>query len=136
MDWFNETNENFNNTTDEEIDESDNIILVIFVTWICCAFLYFCCLDFCSDLFHMFRHCKCKFFSTRKKTIQKIEIDVEINKLYTIENCYFNKNNCTICFQKKKKHAVLKCKHSFCKVCIDKWLEKNKNCPLCREIIE
>lgn len=102
MDFFNETNENSSNITD---DKKEDTMMIIFVILFSCMFLYYCC------------------------------VDLEINKLYTIKNSFFNKHKCPICFEHSKKYAVLKCHHSFCKECIDKWLEKNKTCPLCREEI-
>jgi len=41
--------------------------------------------------------------------------------------------NCIICFDKIKTKTVLDCEHTFCKVCILKWMCKNFSCPLCRE---
>ena len=44
-------------------------------------------------------------------------------------------NNCTICFTEISEQGkiTLNCKHYFCNLCIQEWLNKGKNtCPLCR----
>jgi hypothetical protein len=43
---------------------------------------------------------------------------------------------CAICFDNIKTKIVLDCGHSFCKICILKWMCKNFSCPLCRECID
>ena len=42
---------------------------------------------------------------------------------------------CSICQDKIKQQQTLICNHTFCKNCIQKWLVKNKNCPICRHEI-
>lgn len=42
-------------------------------------------------------------------------------------------SNCCICMENKKLNVQLKCNHTFCKMCIKKWLtEKSNTCPTCR----
>jgi SNF2 family DNA or RNA helicase len=43
---------------------------------------------------------------------------------------------CSICMFEMDKPIILKCTHSYCGVCIMKWLEKNMNCPECRMKID
>jgi len=46
-------------------------------------------------------------------------------------------NVCCICLNKKS-DKIIKCKYcnnEFDKICLDKWLKKNNNCPLCRKNI-
>ena len=46
-----------------------------------------------------------------------------------------NKECCPIClenFNEKEILTTLPCYHTFHKVCIKAWLEKNSNCPVCR----
>jgi hypothetical protein len=43
---------------------------------------------------------------------------------------------CAICMFEMENPILLKCTHSYCGVCIVKWLEKNMNCPECRTKIE
>ena len=43
---------------------------------------------------------------------------------------------CPICMDefasKKTIYELKKCKHIYCKDCIEKWFEENKNCPVCK----
>jgi hypothetical protein len=43
---------------------------------------------------------------------------------------------CPICMEefasKKTIYELKKCKHIYCKECIGKWFEENKNCPVCK----
>lgn len=45
-------------------------------------------------------------------------------------------NKCSICFEENltnQKICLTGCSHTFCKECLDKWLDRgNKSCPLCR----
>lgn len=42
-------------------------------------------------------------------------------------------NNCIICFKEYEEDQVkIRCGHSFCKTCIEKWAYENNNCPVCR----
>ena len=44
--------------------------------------------------------------------------------------------NCPICLSNYKPseyYRTIPCDHTFHKKCIDKWLKKNNNCPLCRK---
>ena len=45
--------------------------------------------------------------------------------------------NCCICMEEQEDQRVcqLNCQHTFCIDCIDKHLERNYTCPLCRERI-
>lgn len=44
---------------------------------------------------------------------------------------------CPICLDdiSKKQYArrIIKCKHTYCGECIEQWLQKNHNCPVCKE---
>lgn len=45
---------------------------------------------------------------------------------------------CRIClldFNTESIKKRTKCQHEFCEVCLDKWLEKENTCPICRTII-
>jgi hypothetical protein len=41
---------------------------------------------------------------------------------------------CTICYAKNCEIET-KCSHSYCKECIEKWMEKQNTCPNCRSFI-
>ena len=41
--------------------------------------------------------------------------------------------SCSICLNKNTNPFQLNCKHSFHKECIEKWLNINNSCPICRE---
>jgi hypothetical protein len=45
--------------------------------------------------------------------------------------------DCCICMECQEQHQMcqLNCQHTFCVACIDKHLERNSACPLCREHI-
>jgi len=43
---------------------------------------------------------------------------------------------CTICQELILSAATLECSHSFCQYCIGNWLERKKQCPVCREPIQ
>ncbi len=42
-------------------------------------------------------------------------------------------DDCPICLEEIKEKSITICKHTFCKKCIDKWLETGYRCPICRE---
>lgn len=139
MKIYNESNDYdfYNNTSTEENPEPD--IMIIFLA-ICfsCIFLCACCGDFCTDMANCFVQikchncftCVCKIFRKRENLI--VEIDKKPIKYYTIENSYFSRKDCPVCFENTKQLVRLKCSHFFCKECMDNWLEISKTCPLCR----
>ncbi len=47
--------------------------------------------------------------------------------------CNQDLSNCCICMENKRLNVQLACNHTFCKICIKKWLtEKSNTCPTCR----
>ena len=49
-----------------------------------------------------------------------------------------NRLQCSICTEILTKPLVINCGHTFCKKCLDRWIEqkgKNSNCPNCRSRI-
>ena len=59
-------------------------------------------------------------------------------KEYTFNNELESENSeesCSICLENYKKNDtinILKCGHKYHEKCIDEWIEKSDNCPLCR----
>ena len=55
----------------------------------------------------------------------------EIQERYPAMNIV-EKQDCAICFEPMRDQCrELQCCHTFCKPCIDKWLQKRACCPLC-----
>jgi hypothetical protein len=59
---------------------------------------------------------------------------------YTAQNIINirTKNTCCICLNKYKYDENIKvfsCNHCYHKECINKWLIKNRHCPICRKFI-
>ena len=73
-----------------------------------------------------------KFITTFKNdecTICLEDLDDDKNKT--------KMEKCLSCLDKKnKKLYFTDCEHTFHGRCLDKWLEENENCPLCREYIK
>jgi 3-dehydroquinate dehydratase len=42
---------------------------------------------------------------------------------------------CVICYSNKTNN-ILNCNHKFCSDCINKWIEHNNSCPMCRSSIK
>ena len=40
---------------------------------------------------------------------------------------------CPVCFENREEIQKLDCGHSFCKPCINTWLEAHNTCPCCRQ---
>jgi hypothetical protein len=55
------------------------------------------------------------------------DVEVVCEKEYQVENC-------PICFETiTKANDTIRCGHQFCKSCLDKYLEHNDKCPMCRD---
>lgn len=67
--------------------------------------------------------------NTTSEEIKKTLTEDQFNQL----NFNQDLSNCCICMENKKLNVQLKCNHTFCKMCIKKWLtEKSNTCPTCR----
>lgn len=46
--------------------------------------------------------------------------------------CWTHADPCSVCLEKLDSGEKLKCGHVFHTACIDKWLERDSRCPMCR----
>ena len=49
------------------------------------------------------------------------------------------KEECHVCTSKKDQlefSTIVPCGHSFCKTCLDQWIDRNRTCPTCRGNVE
>jgi superfamily II DNA or RNA helicase len=77
---------------------------------------------------------------TKTARLKIIDNDIETNKQkledLTKRLSELDKKMCSICMFEMENPIMLECTHSYCGVCIVKWLEKNMNCPECRSKID
>lgn len=77
---------------------------------------------------------------TKATRLRNVEADILVNKnkLQDLTNrvSELSKKVCSICMFEIDNPIILECTHSYCGVCIMKWLEKNMNCPECRTKID
>ena len=55
-----------------------------------------------------------------------------LNNLNIIHPNEYNMNTCPICLQALKFKKTLPCSHKYCYECVQGWIMKNNNCPVCR----
>ena len=70
--------------------------------------------------------------TSRRNNIISIN-DLNKNSTLSVANNFEEK--CTICLEKYKENDIIRnlnCSHSFHQSCLDKWLETNQKCPMCR----
>jgi hypothetical protein len=54
------------------------------------------------------------------------------NNFQIIDYSYIN-HECSICLTYVNDNIIkTKCGHFFCKKCIERWISKHNNCPMCR----
>ncbi len=59
----------------------------------------------------------------------------QLNQEDVIQNYFYTPDQCSICLSMiSEGRKRLKCKHSFHKSCINKWLGRDVRCPICRQI--
>ena len=46
-----------------------------------------------------------------------------------------SRQDCPICYEKVKDPIMTRCKHVYCKNCIQNWVYEKGTCPLCRKLI-
>jgi hypothetical protein len=73
----------------------------------------------------------------RLKNVEN-EINIHKNKLQDLTQrlSELNKKLCSICMFEMENPIILECTHSYCGICIVKWMEKKKDCPECRGKID
>ena len=68
--------------------------------------------------------------------LKNIDADIETQKEkikdLTERISSINTNNCSICMELMTNPILIECTHVFCGTCLFKWLQTNKNCPICR----
>jgi hypothetical protein len=73
-----------------------------------------------------------------------VKVSLKLEDLNKNSKIVYNNNvndncKCNICMddnEEDKIYRELKCKHRFHQVCIDKWFEGSKTCPICRQTME
>ncbi len=75
--------------------------------------------------------------AVRLKNVEN-EINIHKNKLQDLTQrlSELNKKLCSICMFEMENPIILECTHSYCGICIVKWMEKKKDCPECRGKID
>lgn len=53
--------------------------------------------------------------------------------LYKIKKKMNIEEECSVCYEKSNCKTI--CNHYFCDICIEQWYNKQKNCPICRNLI-
>ncbi|KAH3758895.1 hypothetical protein Pelo_9277 [Pelomyxa schiedti] len=61
----------------------------------------------------------------------KIKVFHESEAKHNITPAPDRDDECVICMERQSS-VVLECTHSFCKQCIDDWMQKSETCPMCR----
>lgn len=59
---------------------------------------------------------------------------LESSEKLSAESATNNNSQCPICLEALilETQKITKCQHTFCMSCLDKWLETNHTCPMCR----
>ena len=69
---------------------------------------------------------------------EDVEVDTTLKRLNSSSNLQISKDIdfCSICQDTIDKDVIVRkmiCGHKFHQECVDKWLENNANCPICRK---
>ena len=71
----------------------------------------------------------------KKKIMRLLIIFLHFFKTFNLND---NNNNCIVCMceiEENEECKKLKCGHMFHSNCIDNWLKRTLECPMCRNII-
>ncbi|ESN97105.1 hypothetical protein HELRODRAFT_178556 [Helobdella robusta] len=62
----------------------------------------------------------------------------KVSKISVRKKKKHERPECPVCLKKIRKEPsyICKCFHLFCKSCVDKWIEINETCPMCRGPIQ
>ena len=108
------------------MQENNNVILYkinIFLLQLLTIFIFFM-LTLCI-LFFVCIICSYSRFFYKKSSLVNETIEVKIDKQY---------EECSICLDKNdKKWIKTNCNHLYHNECLEKWIQINKSCPICRE---
>ncbi|KAK1399734.1 RING finger and transmembrane domain-containing protein 2 [Heracleum sosnowskyi] len=72
------------------------------------------------------------FFSALKALSRK---EMHYGSYATLEQVNDAGDLCAICQEKLHVPVLLCCKHVFCEDCVSEWFERERTCPLCREVV-
>ncbi len=61
---------------------------------------------------------------------------MQIRRRFKLVSLLTKHFNCMICQEVLLDPMILKCGHTYCKVCIVDWMKQKKTCPECRKDIK
>ncbi|XP_059659913.1 uncharacterized protein LOC132306519 [Cornus florida] len=77
---------------------------------------------------------KVQFFFDALKVLSRKELNY--GSYATSEQVNATGDLCAICQEKLHAPILLPCKHIFCEDCVSEWFERERTCPLCRELVK
>lgn len=95
----------------------------------------------CITIFILFKYCKVSIRNTAVSMPEEYDEDI----IYLRESCdledfetYLNyQQQCIFCFEELTNESVcgIQCTHLYHKHCLIQWLELNRCCPICKQLI-
>jgi len=73
--------------------------------------------------------------STKKKR-QNLIKSLNFNKENNDKHFHYNESCLICCEYPKDTKVITPCRHLFCHACLSRWMETNKNCPVCKKSFE
>ena len=111
------------------MQENKNVILYkmnIFLLQLLTIFIFFI-LALCILFFVCMICSYSRFYKKKSSLVKEVKetIEVKIDKQY---------EECSICLDKNEKKWIKShCNHLYHHECLEKWIQINKSCPICRE---